>query len=142
MKEIFVVEDNAGDVLLIEEGFEAARAPCRITPVSDGAAALQQLQQRLARGLEMLPSLILLDLNLPKKNGHEVLSELKQHPLLRRIPTLMLSSTRSREDIRKSLDLHANAHLIKPNEPAAYRALAEQICAFWLNLAVSALGPE
>lgn len=137
MKEILLVEDNAGDVMLLTDAFEQVNAQCRVTTVSDGVAAIDHLLEKASRKLAPLPDLVLLDLNLPRRNGHETLAEIRSNPGLKRIPTVILSSSRSREDVRKSLDLGANAYLSKPNDPLAYRDLARAIDAFWLRLAVN-----
>ena len=130
---ILLVEDNPGDVLLLQEAFEDACVECRIDVLSDGAAAVASLRQQAENRTPNLPALILLDLNLPKLDGHEVLRVLKAHPTLHRIPALMLTSSQAARDIALSYELHANAHLCKPADIGGYIELARMIESLWLK---------
>ena len=130
---ILLVEDNPGDVLLMQEAMEDAGTVCRLEVLSDGIAAVAALRQQAESRAPDLPALILLDLNLPKLDGHGVLRVLKAHPTLRRIPVLILTSSQAERDIALSYELHANAHLCKPADIGGYIALARMIESFWLK---------
>jgi CheY-like chemotaxis protein len=108
-REILVVEDNPGDVLLIEEAFRLSVSPCRLTTARDGVTALAMLRREAPHADAPRPDVILLDINMPRKSGLEILEELKQDVGLRRIPVLVLTSSHAGRDIAKSYDLHANA---------------------------------
>lgn len=130
---VLLVEDNLGDVLLMQEALADAGVNCQLEVLSDGAAALASLQRQIEDRAGEFPALILLDLNLPKVDGHEVLRVLKSHPTLRRIPVLILTSSQAQRDIALSYELHANAHLCKPAGISGYIALAGMIESFWLK---------
>ena len=112
--EILLVEDNPGDVELIRDALQFGRVINRISVATDGETAMTFLNR--GRGFENapLPDLILLDLNLPKKDGFEVLKEIKDHPVLSRVPVVILTSSKADRDILKSYDLHANCFISKP----------------------------
>lgn len=113
-KKILIVEDNDGDVFLMQEALENAGLPVKITVVNDGSYALEVLEASISDN-ELIPfDLIFLDINIPKKSGLEVLTYIKEHPLLRIIPTVMFTSSANFRDISACLGNHANAYLIKP----------------------------
>jgi two-component system, chemotaxis family, response regulator Rcp1 len=126
---ILVVEDNEGDIRLVREALKQAKIPCRIGIARDGVAAIENLRQG-AR-----PDLILLDLNLPRKDGREVLREIKQDPELQHIPVLVLTSSRAQEDIVNAYRLHANCYLAKPSRLDDYFSLLAAIEEFWTRVA-------
>ncbi|MEZ4359043.1 MAG: response regulator [Kofleriaceae bacterium] len=127
---ILLVEDNPGDVDLTMIALEHGGVPSRLHVAEDGAAALAYLEQ----GAD-LPDLILLDLNLPKKSGHEVLAEIKRSPTLQHIPVIVLSSSASDADIHASYALHANSYVTKPATLTQYLTAVEGIREFWTKAA-------
>ena len=132
--EILLIEDNEGDILLIEEALEEGRIASRLQVLRDGEAAIQYLRKQGAYARAILPDLILLDINLPKKNGHEVLQAIKTHPDTRRIPVVMLTTSSSDEDILKSYDHYANCFITKPVDVGNFLGAVNQIEEFWLQL--------
>jgi chemotaxis family two-component system response regulator Rcp1 len=132
-RHVLVVEDNPADVRLLQQAFRGAglEVEVRIEVAEAGDAALDLLHD----GAHPKPDLVLLDLNLPRRNGREVLAEVKADPLLRRIPIIVLSGSTNEDDVRAAFDLHANAYVVKPIHLAAFRELARSIAAFWLQSA-------
>ena len=130
---ILLVEDNAGDVVLFQEAFDDAGVVCHIDVLPDGEAALAHVQRRVENGPEELPDLIVMDLNLPKLNGCEVLQALKADLRLRCIPVLVLSSSQAPRDIERSYQSHASAYLCKPVDLGMFVELARMIDSFWLR---------
>ena len=131
--EILLIDDNPGDARLIQESLRDAPAPNRLSVVEDGMQALAFLR-RAPAGLYAgapRPGLILLDLNLPKKSGREVLAEIKQDSHLRRIPVVVLSSSRDEHDIAYCYDLHANCYIVKPVDVAPFFQVIRSIVEFW-----------
>ena len=112
--DVLLVEDDPGDVVLIREAFEFNKVHNSLHHVSDGVEALDFLHQRGGHGGAPRPDLILLDLNLPRKDGREVLAEIKADRDLRTIPVVVLTTSEAEEDIVRSYDLHANAYVTKP----------------------------
>lgn len=131
---LMLVEDNPADVRLAQEVLRLADFPHQLVVARDGEQALQML--RRAPGYERTPSpaLVLLDLNLPRRDGREVLREIKQDPQLRRIPVLVLSTSKSDADVAACYDAHANAYLTKPVDIAEFARLIELIRDFWLGM--------
>ena len=125
---ILLVEDSPSDAAILIAAFEDVGCTNPIRVVTNGIDAIAALE-------ETIPQLILLDLNLPKKNGLEVLEEIKQHPIWLQIPTVVLSSSSSQSDIDQCYQRHANAYLAKPMEFSQYRAIAKQLHSFWLEAA-------
>lgn len=127
---VVMVEDNPGDALLIEEAFHESGAACRFTIAHDGEVALALLS---GTGDEKIskPDLILLDLNLPKMNGLEVLKQLKTNDSLRPIPVIVLTSSRAARDVSTAYLLHCNAYFCKPSTFAEYVQLTCVIADFW-----------
>ena len=112
--EILLVEDSPTDVLITQEAFEQARLINAIHVVEDGVEALAFLRRQGRHAEAPRPDLILLDLNLPRKNGREVLAEIKADPDLKTIPVVVLTTSSAEEDVMKSYDLHANCYVTKP----------------------------
>ncbi|MCU1294103.1 MAG: Response regulator receiver modulated diguanylate cyclase/phosphodiesterase [Bryobacterales bacterium] len=132
--EILVIEDNPGDVRLLEEVFRELQADIHITVARDGAEGLEMVHGSTS-GKRLLPDLILLDLNLPKVSGHDVLSRLKSNPLTSRIPVIVLTSSKAEIDVRRAYELHVNAYLKKPSTLEGLLSAAEDITNFWLRTA-------
>lgn len=130
--EILLVEDNAGDVRLTKEALSEATVPNRLHVTNDGVAALKFLRQERPYGESPQPDLVLLDLNLPKKSGLEVLAQMKHDPALRTIPVIILTSSSSEGDVRKSYENHANAYITKPVDLEQYFTIVKRLEEFWL----------
>ena len=131
---ILLVEDNEGDILLTTEALEEGKIPKSLKVIRDGSSMLIYLKEIAEKSPSELPDLILLDINLPKKNGHEVLKDVKRNKLLKHIPIIMLTTSSSEIDVLKSYQEHANCYLIKPVEIGEFGALIEKIEDFWLSL--------
>ncbi|RQG91625.1 response regulator [Natrarchaeobius halalkaliphilus] len=132
--QILLVEDNPGDVRLTEEAFKRGRIDNDLHVASDGNEALDFLSQRGSYADVPRPDLILLDLNLPRTDGEEVLKELKDDPTLRSIPVIVLTSSRAEEDIARSYELHANAYLTKPVDPDEFIKTVRAFEKFWFSV--------
>jgi two-component system, chemotaxis family, response regulator Rcp1 len=132
--EVLLIEDNPGDVRLLEEAFRELNADIRMRVAKDGAEGLELVQKALANRIDEWPDLILLDLNLPTISGHDVLARIKNNPETRRIPVIILTSSRAEFDVRQAYDCHANAYLRKPSTLEGLISAAEQIKSFWLEL--------
>lgn len=130
-----VIEDNAGDVRLLEEAFQELHSNVHLHVARDGAEGLEVISQALAPGARWHPDLILLDLNLPKLSGHEVLAKLKADPRTMRIPVIVLTSSRAETDVRRAYDSHANAYLKKPSSLDGLLSAAQDITNFWVRTA-------
>ena len=132
---VLLVEDDPGDVLIAREALAAGRLSTELHVVSDGVEAMSYLRQGDGYAGATRPDLILLDLNLPRKSGHEVLAEVKQDPSLRRIPVVVLTTSMAQEDVAKSYDLHANVHVSKPVDFDQFTDVVRQIDDFFGNVA-------
>jgi chemotaxis family two-component system response regulator Rcp1 len=132
--EILMVEDNPGDVRLTQEALKDAKVANRIYVVPDGVEAMAFLRRQGKYASAVRPDLILLDLNLPKKDGREVLEEIKKAPDLRRIPVVILTVSRAEEDIIKTYDLHANCYITKPVDLDMFLEVVKSIEDFWLTV--------
>ena len=132
--DILLVEDNPGDVRLTKEAFKDGQIYNSLHVVTDGVGALDFLYQRGEYEDAPCPDLILLDLNLPRKNGDEVLEEINDDPDLSRIPVIVLTSSGAQEDVVQSYDLHANAYLTKPVDPSAFVEVVQSFKSFWLSV--------
>jgi len=130
--EILLVEDNPGDVRLTMEAFREVRGCNRIHTVYDGMEALAFLNREGSYVNVPFPDLILLDLNLPKKDGREVLSSIKANERTRRIPVVVLTTSKSEEDIAKSYELQANCYVTKPVDLDRFLEVVRSIGDFWL----------
>jgi CheY-like chemotaxis protein len=133
--EILLVEDNPGDVRLLEEAFRELRANIHIQVAKDGAEALDLIFHRSDTRANRHPDMILLDLNLPKISGHDVLTKIKTNPETCRIPVIVLTSSRADADIRRAYEAHANAYLRKPSTLDGLMAAVQQIKNFWMETA-------
>ena len=132
--EILLVEDNEGDVGLIEEVFEEGRINNILHVAEDGEEAMLFLLKEGQFAESPRPDLILLDLNLPKKDGREVLKEIKEDESLKMIPVVVLTTSKSEEDILKSYDLHANSYITKPVDFDQFMKVVKSIEDFWLEV--------
>jgi CheY-like chemotaxis protein len=131
---VLLVEDDEGDVLMTREAFEFYKVRNPLHVVSDGEQALQFVRRTGPYADAPRPGLILLDINLPRVSGLEVLAELKQDPELSTIPVVMLTTSRADEDILRSYSLHANAYVSKPVDFEQFTAAIRQIDDFFLSL--------
>ncbi len=132
--DVLLVEDDEGDVLMTREAFEYHRINNRLHVVTDGDQALQFLRRTGPFTDAPRPGLILLDVNLPRRSGLEVLAELKQDPELLVIPVVMLTTSRAEEDVLRSYSLHANAFVTKPVDFEHFIEAIRQIDNFFLTL--------
>ncbi len=133
--QVLLVEDNPGDIRLVREGLASSGVPVSLNVVQDGAEALTYLRgQRVLIGSSR-PSLIILDLNLPKRTGHEVLAEIRAHPGLKRIPVVILTASSAPFEINKSYDLCANSYVTKPGTLEEFMRAIRAIAEFWLTVA-------
>jgi chemotaxis family two-component system response regulator Rcp1 len=130
--DILLVEDNPGDARLAEEAFMNAKVHNTLHRVEDGVEAMAFLRRRGHYANATHPDLILLDLNLPKKDGREVLAEIKNDENLRRIPVVILTVSNAKEDILKSYNLHANCYITKPINLDRFFEVVDSIVDFWL----------
>jgi CheY-like chemotaxis protein len=132
--DILLVEDNPGDVRLTQEAFKEGQISNTLHVVTDGVEALDFLYQRGEYADAQLPDIVLLDLNLPRKNGDEVLEEIKDDSRLSRLPVIILTSSEAEEDIVKSYDHSANAYLTKPVDPEEFINVVRSFKSFWLSV--------
>jgi len=132
---VLLVEDDPGDVLIAEEALRISKLESRLTVVPDGIEALRYLRKEDGYESAERPDLILLDLNLPRKSGHEVLAEVKSDPALRKIPVVVLTTSGAIEDVELSYDLHANVFVTKPVDFDHFTAVVKQIDDFFLTVA-------
>lgn len=132
--EILMVEDNPGDVRLTVEALKEAKVRNNLCTVGDGVEALAFLRREGRHAEAPRPDLILLDLNLPKMNGREVLAEIKEDPNLRRIPVVILTVSQAEQDIVKSYNLHANCYITKPVDLDQFLEVVKSIENFWLTV--------
>ena len=130
---ILLVDDNEGDILLTREALEEARIINKISIAYDGLQAIDLLKKS-ARVAGTIPDLILLDINLPKMNGTEVLSIIKNDPDLRRIPVIMLTTSSSEKDILASYDNYANCYITKPVDLDRFMDVVRTIEDFWISI--------
>jgi CheY-like chemotaxis protein len=132
--EVLLVEDDPGDVLMTREAFEEHKVRNNLNVVSDGADALAFVRREGEFSDAPRPDLILLDLNLPKRDGREVLSEIKSDPDLREIPIVVLTTSAAEADILSSYRLHANAYVTKPVDFERFISVVKQIDEFFISL--------
>ena len=132
--EILLVEDNEGDVGLVEEVFEDAKIRNTLHVAEDGEEAMLFLNKEKPFANAPTPDIILLDLNLPQKDGREVLEEIKTDDKLKRIPVVVLTTSKAEEDIVKSYDLHANSYITKPVDFDQFIKVIKSIEDFWLEV--------
>jgi CheY-like chemotaxis protein len=132
--EILLVEDNLGDVRLTQEAFRQGRIAHRLSVVSDGEEALSFLRREGQYANAPRPDLILLDLSLPKRDGREVLQDLKNDPELRNIPVVVLTTSDAEQDIERAYELYANSYLIKPVQMDEFLRKIRCLETFWLKV--------
>ena len=132
--EILLVEDNPGDVELTREALHDSKVHMRLSVVNDGVEALAFLHREGGYAGAPRPDLILLDLNLPKKDGRAVLGEVKQDPALRHIPVVILTSSQAEQDILRAYDLHANCYVTKPVDLDQFITIVRSIEQFWFTV--------
>ena len=132
--QILLVEDNPGDVDLTREALHESKVHTRMSVVNDGDEALAFLRHQGAHADAPRPDLILLDLNLPRKDGREVLAEIKADPALMRIPVVVLTTSRAEQDIVRSYNLHANAYVTKPVDLDQFVTVVKSIEDFWFTI--------
>jgi two-component system, chemotaxis family, response regulator Rcp1 len=132
--EVLLVEDSPGDVRLTREAFKDAKVHIRLHVAPDGAAAMAFLQRAEGYSDVPRPDLVLLDLNLPKKDGREVLMEIKGDSALRSIPVVILTTSASEQDVLRSYMLHANCFITKPVDLAGFLKVVKSIDSFWLSV--------
>jgi two-component system, chemotaxis family, response regulator Rcp1 len=132
--EILLVEDNPGDVRLTREALREGKVRNNLAVASDGIEAIAYLRKEGEHAGAVRPDLILLDLNLPRKDGREVLAEIKADPALRNIPVVVLTSSQAEEDIVRAYDLHANCYVTKPVDLDQFIRVVESIEDFWFTI--------
>ena len=132
--EILLVEDNPGDARLAREALKDSKIRNSLSHVKDGVEALAFLRQQGDYAAAPRPDLILLDLNLPRKDGRQVLAEIKQDPDLKRIPVVVLTISKDEEDVLKSYSLHANCFITKPIDLGQFMKVVKSIEDFWLTI--------
>lgn len=131
---ILLVEDNEGDIVLTREALEECNIIGKVEIARDGAAAIRFFDEILREEHGNLPDMVLLDINLPKKNGHEVLHYIKDHDLLRHIPVIMLTTSSSEKDIVESYKHYANCYITKPVDVEHFIDVISQIESYWFNI--------
>lgn len=132
--EILLVEDNPGDIRLIVEVLKEGKIKNNLSVVEDGEEALAYLRREGSYKDSIVPDIILLDLNLPKINGTEVLAEIKKDPLLKYIPVIILTTSEAEQDILRAYDLHANCYITKPVNLDQFLTVVRSIENFWLTI--------
>jgi CheY-like chemotaxis protein len=133
--EILLVEDNRFDVHMVRSALKASKSRSRLHVVTNGEDATDFLHGQGAFKGVPLPNLILLDLNLPGKDGCEVLAEIKADPALRRIPVIVLTTSKAPDDVVRTYDRHVNCFITKPIDAAKFDAMVRSVTDFWLNIA-------
>lgn len=131
---ILLVEDNPGDARLAQEALKENKVANTLHWVDDGVKALQFLHQQEPYADAPRPDVILLDLNLPRKDGREVLAEIKDDPELKRIPVVVLTVSQAEEDILRTYNLHANCYITKPLDLDRFLEVVQQVENFWLTI--------
>jgi chemotaxis family two-component system response regulator Rcp1 len=131
--QVLLVEDDPGDVRLTQEAFHQANPSVQLHVASDGVEAMAYLRQQAVPGTSPRPDLILLDLNLPKMDGRQVLASIKEDPGLKTIPTIILTTSEAEADIAKGYLLQANCYLCKPVQLDAFEILIKSVSDLWLS---------
>jgi len=132
--EVLLVEDNPGDVRLTREALKEGKVSNNLHVAADGVEALAFLRREGRYAAAVHPDLILLDLNLPRKGGREVLEEIKGDPALRHIPVVILTSSQAEQDIARAYDLHANCYISKPVDLDQFIRVVRSIEEFWFTV--------
>jgi len=136
--ELLLVEDNDGDVLLVREAFRSAKIRNNLSVAGDGEEALCVLRREGSYAARPLPDLILLDLNLPRMDGREVLQAIKADPELRTIPVIVMTSSNAEIDVLKSYQLSANGYIVKPVDFERLQEIVASLESFWFSVVVMA----
>jgi len=131
---VLLIDDDPGDVLLVREAFEEHKVGNLLSVVSDGVQAMEYVRAQSSYSDATRPDLILLDLNLPRKSGIEVLEEIKSDPALSTIPVVVLTTSEAEEDIVRAYKLHANAYITKPVDFEQFTKIVHQIDDFFIGL--------
>ena len=132
--DILLVEDNPGDVRLTQEAFREGKVLNKLWVVNDGEEAMAYLHREGVFADAVRPDLILLDLNMPKKDGREVLAEIKNDPSLKRIPVVVLTTSKAEQDIFRTYNLHVNCYIIKPVDLDQFINVVQTIEDFWFTV--------
>ncbi len=132
--EILLVDDNPGDIRLTQEALKESKVLNNIHIVEDGMEALEFLRKEGKFKNVITPDIVLLDLNLPKRNGREVLADIKADDFLKKIPVVILTMSRAEEDILKSYALHANCYITKPVDMDQFIKIVRSIENFWFSI--------
>ena len=132
--EILLVEDNPGDVRLTKEALKEGQVYSNLHTVKDGVEAMEFLRRQGKFKDAPRPDIILLDLNLPRKDGREVLEEIKSDELLKRIPVVVLTTSKAEEDVLRTYNLHANCYVTKPVDLEKFMVVVKSIDVFWLTV--------
>ena len=130
---ILLVEDSASDTMLIRRSFARSKLDHTLYCVEDGEKAVAFLKQQVEYKGVVRPDLVILDLNLPRLDGREVLAQIKQDPILKRIPVVILTTSSAEQDVVGSYDLHANCYIVKPFDVYDFLQIANFIEQFWLK---------
>lgn len=133
--EVLLVDDNPADIRLMQEAFRETRVNSTLRVAADGVEAMAYLRHEGSYANVPRPDIVLLDLNLPRKNGHEVLAEIKSDPSLKLIPVVVLTTSSSPDDIHRSYDLRANCYITKPANIERFIGAVRTIGEHWLKLA-------
>lgn len=131
---ILLVEDNSGDILLTKEALAAAKIHYEIEVRKDGEAAIAYLRDVVNSSTDSLPDIILLDVNLPKRNGHEVLMSIKEEEALKHIPVIMLTTSSAPLDIERAYQEHVNCYIVKPVDATRFVEVVNSIEEFWFSI--------
>lgn len=134
--EILLVEDNEGDVFLTKKAFEKAKIANNIHVAIDGEKAIEMLKREGEYADIPQPDIVLLDINLPKKDGKQVLAEIKEIPELKRIPVVILTSSKAEQDVVKTYDLHASSYIVKPIDLDKFHDVVTAIEDFWFSVVI------
>lgn len=132
--EILLVEDNEGDIFLTKKAFEKAKIANNMQVAMDGEEAMNLLRKKTGHENAITPDIVLLDINLPKKNGKQVLEEMKEDKNLKRIPVVILTSSTAEQDILKTYDLHASGYITKPINLDKFHKVISAIEDFWFKV--------
>lgn len=139
---ILMAEDNPTDVLIAREGLGSAKMLNTLHVVDDGIEAIEFLRRRGKHAEAPRPDLILLDLNMPRRNGQEVLAEIKTDPHLKQIPVIVFTTSKSRDDIDKAYGLHANCYISKPVDFDEFTKVVQAIQDFWMSIVTLPQEPQ
>lgn len=132
--DVLLVEDNIGDIRLTEEAIKESKLKINLHYVMDGVEAVSYLKKEEKYKNEPTPDLIILDLNMPKKNGLQVLSEIKEDPKLKKIPVIILTVSKSESDVLQSYEHHANSYITKPLDLEKFVEIVKVIDNFWFSI--------